>query len=73
MSPKLVSKLTSKANVPQGVTVSTESSYLSSVETSEITLTLVIRQTNKDSSVRMDLHNVRLSEDARKILGKENG
>ena len=63
-----------KANVPlEGVTLSTENSYLSSIETSETTLTRVIQQTNKDPPIRVDLHNVRLSEDARKMLEEENG
>ena len=63
-----------KAIVPlEGVTASMENSYLTSIETSETTLTRVIQQTNKDPPIRVDLHNVRLSEDARKTLEEENG
>ncbi|KAL9609492.1 MAG: hypothetical protein Q9167_005741 [Letrouitia subvulpina] len=63
-----------KADVPlEGVSIKTENSYLSSVATSDTSLTQIIQEIITDPPARVDVHQVQLTEDARKILDESDG
>ncbi|KAI9666688.1 MAG: hypothetical protein M1821_004624 [Bathelium mastoideum] len=63
-----------KANIPlEGASVTTENSYLSSLETSDTSLTQVIQQSVVDQPARLDIHQLKLTDEARAVLEGPDG
>lgn len=63
-----------KADVPlEGFSIKTENSYLSSVATSDTSLTQIIQETITDPPTRLDVHEVQLTKNARDILDESDG
>jgi hypothetical protein len=63
-----------KANVPlEGVSVTTENSYLSFLATSDTSLTLIIQESIVDQPARLDIHQLKLSDEAKAILDGPDG
>jgi hypothetical protein len=63
-----------KADVPlEGVSITTENSYLSSVETSDTSLTQILQESIVDQPARLDIHQLRLTKEAQAILDGPDG
>ena len=63
-----------KANIPlEGVSIKTENSYLSSLEISNTSLTQVIQETWAGKPATIDVHQLQMTEGARKLLGEPDG
>ena len=63
-----------KADIPlEGVSIKTENSYLSSVEISNTSLTLVIQETWTGKPETLDPHQAQIKDEARKILDQPDG
>ena len=63
-----------KANIPlEGVSVITENSYLSSLETSDTSLTQIIQESVVDQPAKLDIHPLKLTAEARAVLDGPDG
>lgn len=63
-----------KATIPlEGASFKTENSYLSTVETSETSLTRIIQRTITDKPMKISIPDLKLTDTARSILEKPDG
>ncbi|MCJ1393278.1 hypothetical protein MMC18_006150 [Xylographa bjoerkii] len=63
-----------KANISLGdVSITTENSYLSSVETSDTSLIGIIQESIRDQLAKLDVHQLKLTDEARAVLDGSEG